>query len=89
VNVSDPASNNATCPDVLNGQLLCQSIRSTAGAKKGLSTSLGAFFINEQTIDILSLNLPSDGMTKWTTDASGRVVSGLGTDGTITTFTYR
>lgn len=53
-----------------------------------LSASLGAFFRIQNMIDCLSKNLPSDGISQWTTDASGKVVSGLGTDGTVINFTY-
>lgn len=59
-----------------------------------LSSSLGVFFRRQYLrlmpsyMDCLSKNLPSDGIVKWTTDANGRVISGLTADGITITFTY-
>jgi hypothetical protein len=39
-------------------------------------------------VDAVSKNLPADNIAKWNIDASGRVASTIGTDGTITTYTY-
>jgi len=54
-----------------------------------LSTSLGAFFRILHLADCLSKNLPADKNMKWTTDASGRPVSGLDTEGNTMSFTYQ
>jgi hypothetical protein len=53
------------------------------------SSGLGALLRNYNSLDCISKSLPADGMTNWTTDANGRVVGGLGTDGSITTYTYK
>jgi hypothetical protein len=54
-----------------------------------VSNSLGAFFLNQNLVDFLSKQLPSDGVAHWTTDAGGKVISGLAIDGTTVTFTYQ
>jgi hypothetical protein len=54
-----------------------------------LSLSLGAFFLDQYEFDCLSKDLPADGIVKWITDANGRVVSAIGTDGSTTTYTYK
>jgi YD repeat-containing protein len=52
------------------------------------SNSLGPLLRDQNSIDCVSKDLPSDGVLHWTTDSGGKVVSGLSVDGTITTFTY-
>lgn len=54
-----------------------------------VASGLGALLRNYNSLDCVSTNLPSDGMVNWTADANGRVVGGLGADGSITTYTYR
>ncbi len=52
-------------------------------------SGLGALLRNYNALDCISKSLPADGMTSWTADANGRVMSGLGADGSITTYTYK
>ncbi len=54
-----------------------------------VSNAVGAFFLDQNLVDFLSKQLPSTGVAHWTTDASGKVVAGLGIDGTTETFTYQ
>ena len=53
------------------------------------ASGVGALLRNYNSLDCVSKSLPSDGMVSWTADANGRVVGGLGTDGSITTYTYK
>jgi hypothetical protein len=53
------------------------------------SSGLGALLRNYNSLDCVSKSLPADGMSGWTADGNSRIVSGLATDGTITTYTYQ
>jgi hypothetical protein len=50
--------------------------------------NIGIFLLNNGIVDAASKNLPADNIAKWNLDSSGRVVSTIGTDGTITKYTY-
>jgi len=51
--------------------------------------NMGIFLLNNGVVDAASKNLSADNIAKWNTDTSGRVVSSIGTDGTVTTYTYK
>jgi len=53
------------------------------------SSGLGALLRNYNSLDFVSKSLPADGMSGWTADGNSRDVSGLATDGSITTYTYQ
>ena len=50
--------------------------------------NIGIFLLNNGIVDGASKNLPGDNIAKWNIDTFGRVTSSLGTDGTVTTYTY-
>ena len=50
--------------------------------------NIGVFLLNNGIVDGVSKNLPADNITKWNTDGSGRVLSSIASDGTITTYSY-
>jgi hypothetical protein len=50
--------------------------------------NIGIFLLNNGIVDAASKNLPADNIAKWTVDKYGRVTSTIGTDGTVTTYTY-
>jgi hypothetical protein len=52
------------------------------------SSGLGALLRNYNSLDCVSKSLPADGMANWTTDEKGRIVTGIGTDGSLTTYAY-
>ena len=50
--------------------------------------NIGIFLLNNGIVDAASKNLAADNMAKWNIDTFGRVTSTIGTDGTVTTYTY-
>lgn len=54
-----------------------------------LALNIGVLLLDGNLFDALSKQLPADGMAKWTTDAKGRVVTVVGNDGSIYSYTYR
>jgi hypothetical protein len=50
--------------------------------------NIGIFLLNNGIVDAASKNLPTDNIATWNIDTFGRVTSSIGTDGTITTYTY-
>jgi hypothetical protein len=50
--------------------------------------NIGIFLLNNGIVDAASKNLPADNIAKWNIDTFGRVTSSIGTDGTVTTYTY-
>lgn len=50
--------------------------------------NIGVFLLNNGIVDGVSKDLPADNITKWNIDGSGRVLSTIASDGTITTYSY-
>jgi hypothetical protein len=50
--------------------------------------NVGIFLLNNGIVDAVSKNLAADNIAKFNTDNSGRVISTIGSDGTITSYLY-